>query len=580
MADTTIPADQPKRSIVSERRVATPQRPQLNLNIFKIIVYVFLTMGAFLFAMPFLWMLSTSLMTPSEIAQGQFVPGSKLVGMDAVSQEDWDRPLYEFLPPQANIRFQGTQATIHYNAHPDGGVFDVYINEQYLGQIDTYSEETRYNETFVVDSYPDVPTLSLTQSVALSDSSHSLRLDFDEEESRGQTLWFERITAQRDDGEETILSTDDFVLERGKWEPVRYNPETGRWDKVTFNEAGNTWENEAGLPVPADEVGQRAEYLGFPEYLRECCMEVIARSSSLRTMPQSEYILLEREQGSHSELRTSFIPSWLADILGIADRYIVTGGVSHYVKVWNDSNFSEFFVNSVIITGLTVLLQTLFSIMAAYAFARIDFPGRNVLFSIFLITLFVPTMVVLIPNLLTVTWLDEFSFETFGPVLDSIGNFTGTLPILGKPKAEHAAWLNNWPSLVIPFLASTFSIFLLRQFFMQIPSELWDAARIDGAGHIRFLFQIVVPISRAAITTVVLFTFITTWDALEWPILVTNSDDWRPISYALYNFRNEEGNSPQLLMAGAMIALFPVMVAYLFAQRQFTEGIATTGLKG
>lgn len=580
MADTAIPAEKPITTGESVKRAVAPQRPQLNLNPFRIIVYVLLTLGAFLFAMPFLWMLATSLMTPAEIAQGKFVPGSKLAGLDAVSEADWERPLFEFLPPQADIRFRGVEAEIHYNTHPDGGVFEVYIDEQFLGMVDTYSEEIQRDITYVVDAYPEVPTLSMTQSVALSDSNHTLRLVFNEEQSHGQTLWFERITTQRANGEETVLSTSDFTLERGKWEPVRYNSLQNTWEIAQYNEQGNTWETREGLPIPAEQVSQRARYLGFPEYLRDCCMAVIERSSRLREMPQSEYIRLERPSGSHSDLTTNFIPLGLNETLGLSERYVVTGGLSHYVKVWNDSNFSEFFVNSVIITGLTVVLQTLFSIMAAYAFARIEFPGRNVLFSIFLITLFVPTMVVLIPNLLTVTWLDKFSLDTFGPILDSIGDFTGTLPIIGKPKAEHAAWLDNWPALVIPFLASTFSIFLLRQFFMQIPNDLWDAARIDGAGHIRFLFQIVVPISRAAITTVVLFTFIGTWDALEWPILVTNSDEWRPIAYALYNFRTDEGNDPQLLMAGAMIALFPVMVAYLIAQRQFTEGIATTGLKG
>ncbi|MBI5957820.1 MAG: carbohydrate ABC transporter permease, partial [Chloroflexi bacterium] len=141
-------------------------------------------------------------------------------------------------------------------------------------------------------------------------------------------------------------------------------------------------------------------------------------------------------------------------------------------------------------------------------------------------------------------------------------------------------WMDSWPALVVPFLASTFSIFLLRQFFMQIPEDLWDAARIDGAGHFRYLFQIVVPISRAAIVTTVIFAFIGTWNSLEWPLLVTFTDNWRPISYGLYAFSSEAGVDLNKLMAGSVITLVPVLVIYLIAQRQFTEGIATTGLKG
>jgi len=141
-------------------------------------------------------------------------------------------------------------------------------------------------------------------------------------------------------------------------------------------------------------------------------------------------------------------------------------------------------------------------------------------------------------------------------------------------------WMDSWPALVVPFLASTFSIFLLRQFFLQIPEDLWDAARIDGAGHLRYLWMVVVPISKAAIVTTIIFTFIGTWNALEWPLLVTFSDKWRPISYGLYAFTTEAGANVNLLMAGSVITLIPVLLLYLVAQRQFTEGIATTGLKG
>lgn len=231
----------------------------------------------------------------------------------------------------------------------------------------------------------------------------------------------------------------------------------------------------------------------------------------------------------------------------------------NYVTALTDNNFGQYFMNTVWLEVLTVGGQTVVSVLAAYAFARMKFPGRDLLFALFLMTIFVPSTVVLVPNLVLVTNISR-AFEAIHPSLK---------------------WMNNWPALVVPFLANTFSIFLLRQFFRQIPDDLWDAARIDGAGHLRFLVQIVVPISRAAVISTVLFAFIGTWSALEWPILVTADNSWRPISVALQQFRSSDASDQtHLLMAASVIALLPVLLLYFVAQKQFTEGIATTGLKG
>jgi ABC-type glycerol-3-phosphate transport system permease component len=121
---------------------------------------------------------------------------------------------------------------------------------------------------------------------------------------------------------------------------------------------------------------------------------------------------------------------------------------------------------------------------------------------------------------------------------------------------------------------------LLRQFFAKIPDELWDAARMDGAGHMRFLVQIVLPLSKAPMMTVLLFSFIGSWNAFLWPLLVTTTARWRPLMVGLWTFVNEAGAETQLLMAGAVIALVPILILYFLTQKQFTEGIATTGLKG
>ena len=226
---------------------------------------------------------------------------------------------------------------------------------------------------------------------------------------------------------------------------------------------------------------------------------------------------------------------------------------SNYQEAWTGANFKDFFANSVIIAAITISGQVIFSTLAAYSFARVKFPGKNFLFTLMLATLMIPEAVTWIPNFITVTWLGR----------------VGPIP-----------WINNWPALTIPFMASAFSIFLLRQFFSQIPSELWDSAQIDGAGHLRFLLQIVIPLAKPALLTVILFSFIGSWNALAWPILVTTDPDWRPISYGLSSFLDEAGAQVHFQMAGSVITVLPILILYLFVQKQFTEGIATTGLKG
>ena len=225
----------------------------------------------------------------------------------------------------------------------------------------------------------------------------------------------------------------------------------------------------------------------------------------------------------------------------------------NFATAWKEGDFTEYYVNRVLITVITLAGEMTFSIMAAYAFARINFPGRNVLFGLLLATIMIPAMVIIIPNFLAVTWLGRI-----GPI----------------------AWLNNWPALTIPFMGSVFSIFLLRQFFSQIPDELFDAARIDGAGHWRFLLQVVIPLSKAPILVIVVLSFIGAWNSLAWPMLVTSSPEWRPISVGLMNFVEDAGQQTHLVMAGTVITVIPILILYFITQRQFTESIARSGLKG
>lgn len=225
----------------------------------------------------------------------------------------------------------------------------------------------------------------------------------------------------------------------------------------------------------------------------------------------------------------------------------------NYIQAWEDANFSQYFFTTIKVTAITVIGELIFCISAAYAFARLEFPGKNFIFALILSTLLLPEAITWVPNFITVSWLGR----------------VGPIP-----------WINNWPALTVPFMASAFAIFLLRQFFMQIPNELWDSAQIDGAGHIRYLIQVVLPLSRAAVVTVILFSFIASWNSLAWPILVTTTLDWRVISYGMLAFLDEAGSLFHLQMAGAMITILPIILIYFFTQKQFTEGIATSGLKG
>ncbi len=227
---------------------------------------------------------------------------------------------------------------------------------------------------------------------------------------------------------------------------------------------------------------------------------------------------------------------------------------ANYAEAIERAKFDKYLVNSLIITLGTMAGLLITSILAAYAFARIKFKGSNLIFMLFLATMMIPESVTLIPNYLMIR----------GDIL----------PIPG------GSWMNTYWALTIPFIANAFSIFLLKQFFQQVPNELWDAARMDGADHLRFLVQIVLPISKAPIMTVLLFGFTGSWNAFSWPLIVTSTDKWRTVMIGLWNFVGEAGTETHLMMAGAVITLIPILVLYLFTQKQFTQGIATTGLKG
>jgi len=223
--------------------------------------------------------------------------------------------------------------------------------------------------------------------------------------------------------------------------------------------------------------------------------------------------------------------------------------LENYQTALNSQPLVRYFFNSVLQTGIIVFFQVLFSIFAAYAFAILKFPGRNLLFYLILGSLMVPFQLTFIPNFVLVSQL---------------------------------GWANTFTGLTVPFLASAFGVFLLRQFFLSLPTELHDAAKIDGASNWRYLWTVVVPLSRGSISAFTIFAFLSAWNQYLWPLVITNEVDMRTLQIGIrfFLFDQERGADWGAIMAAAVIALLPTLAIFIVAQQQLVRGIATTGLKG
>jgi len=218
----------------------------------------------------------------------------------------------------------------------------------------------------------------------------------------------------------------------------------------------------------------------------------------------------------------------------------------NFITAWNSAPFGWYFFNSFFMAITTTLGEVFTTILAAYAFAKMKFFGKNVLFGIMLATLMIPGQMLLLPNFVTIARL---------------------------------GWLDKYEALIIPWLVSVFGIFLLRQFFRGVPDELLDAARIDGCSRFRFLFTIMVPLSKPAIFTVALFKFLGSWNSFTWVLIMTNKATMRTVPVGLQVFSSDVGTAYELLMAASVLAIIPVLVLFFFTQKQFIQGFARTGIK-
>lgn len=233
----------------------------------------------------------------------------------------------------------------------------------------------------------------------------------------------------------------------------------------------------------------------------------------------------------------------------------------NYVEAMRAAPFGRYFVNTVIYAVSVTTTNLLFCSMAAYAFARLRFRGRNVLFVMVLGTMMIPPQVTMVP---------VFIMLKRWPLV-------GGNSLLG---AGGHGLLNSYVGLVLPMAVGAFGIFLLRQFFMTLPSELEDAARIDGCSEWGIYWRVILPLSKPALATVGIFTFTAAWNEFIWPLLIMSKDSMKTLQVGLQVFQTQYTTAWDLLMAGTVVVTVPVLIIFLFAQRYFTRGIALSGMKG
>lgn len=219
----------------------------------------------------------------------------------------------------------------------------------------------------------------------------------------------------------------------------------------------------------------------------------------------------------------------------------------NYAQVTREVNFGRYYLNSIIVSVFTTAGQVLTSAMAAFAFARLQFPGRDKLFLCYLATLMVPGAVLLIPNFIVMAQL---------------------------------RLVDTYAGLIVPSMFTAYGTFLLRQFFLSIPRDLEDAARIDGCGYLRVFTTVVLPLSLPGLATLAIFTFLGSWQSFFWPLVITTSDDLKTLPVGLSYFNQFYGTKYTLLMAGSTMMLVPIVIVFLLGQRYFISGIRLGALKG
>jgi len=220
---------------------------------------------------------------------------------------------------------------------------------------------------------------------------------------------------------------------------------------------------------------------------------------------------------------------------------------SSYSKAWNDGNMSEYLKNSFIVTTIITVGQVVTAILAGYAFAFLEFPFKRLLFYVFLATLMVPFEVTIVANVQTI---------------NSLG------------------WYDTYLGLAVPFLATGFGAFLMRQSFLQVPRDLSDAAALDGYGHWKFMTRVAIPLARPAVAALAVFGFLGAWNQYLWPLLITKDDTHRTVQIGLKQLSSTQLSDINVTFAGAIIAVIPIAILLLLFQKHLVRGLTAGAVKG
>lgn len=220
--------------------------------------------------------------------------------------------------------------------------------------------------------------------------------------------------------------------------------------------------------------------------------------------------------------------------------------LDNYKEALKAQPFYRYFLNTLFVSITVTVISLFFASLAAYAFAFFKFPGKDVLFMTIIGTMMIPQIAFLIPNYVLLSKIH---------------------------------WINTYLALTVPWLASASSVFFLRQFFMQLPKDLFEAAIIDGCTRFQFYYKVALPLCKPSMVTMGLFTFISNWNAFAWPLIVTNDTSLRVIGVGLKFFNTDAGTEWGQLMAASTMTILPLVIMYFFAQKQIVESAATSGMK-
>lgn len=222
--------------------------------------------------------------------------------------------------------------------------------------------------------------------------------------------------------------------------------------------------------------------------------------------------------------------------------------LANYVRAWNAAPFGRYYINSLITTIGSTAIKVVFAVFSAYALVFLRFPRKNLVFLFLLAALMVPREITIIPNYITVGRL---------------------------------GWINTYQGIIIPGAAVAYGTFLLRQYFRTLPREVLEAARVDGAGHLRILWSVVLPMSQPAVVTMTLLALVDKWNDFLWPLIITNTADMRVLPIGIFWLLDQEGViNWGVVMAGTLFVMLPMLLVFLWAQRYIVEGIASGAVKG